>query len=305
MDVVLTRPGAADGQGVAARVNSVRMFPPHQVCAREDSQGRCAAGETAGVQALYEERPVVPNAAVEAAMAPALARVRDLQSTPLGPVLDTPLLRGNGTEESALANLFADAIRAVAPGTDAALGQASGPGGLRTDLPAGPATLGALYDTFPFDNLVVRRTLTGAQLRQLLTAQLRRPRWGGRAFGVSGLQVRLECRSAAYDVEVERATGRPIRDEEVLVVAMTDFLAARTASIAPSAGASHASEPDVQMIDAVAGVAACAWRAADRCSVHRPITTALDANAAGRRRLSGRIVVEDSFGRLCAKKDLW
>ena len=48
-------------------------------------------------------------------MAPALARVRDLQATPLGPVLDTPLLRGNGTEESALANLFADAIRAVAP----------------------------------------------------------------------------------------------------------------------------------------------------------------------------------------------
>ena len=231
----------------------MRIFPPREVCAREDVQGRCATGETAGVPSQYEGRAVAPDAAVEAAMAPALARVRDLQATPLGAVLETPLPRGSGTEESALANLFADAIREVAPGTDAAIGHASGPGGLRTDLPAGPATLGALYETFPFDNLVVRRTLTGAELRQVLTTQLRRPRWGGRAFGVSGLHVRLECRGGAFDVEVERANGRAMRDEDVLVVAMSDYLAASATSIAPAAGAPHAGEPDVQMIDAVAG----------------------------------------------------
>jgi 5'-nucleotidase len=186
-------------------------------------------------------------------MAPALARVRELQATRLGPVLETLLPRGSGTEESALANLFADASREVAPGSDAAIGQASGPGGLRMDLPAGPATLGALYDTFPFDNLVVRRTLTGAELRQVLTTQLRRPRWGGRAFGVSGVRVTLACDGGGYDVDVERDDGRPVRDGDVLVVAMSDFLATRTVtSIAPDAGASHASEAAVQMVDAVA-----------------------------------------------------
>jgi 5'-nucleotidase len=234
VDVVVTRPAASD-QGGRIQVTTKRIFPPREV-----------------VQSHYEGRPVVPAAAVDTAMAPALARVRELQATPLGPVLETPLSRGSGTEESALANLFADAIREVAPGTDAAIGQASGPGGLRTDLPAGPATLGALYETFPFDNLVVRRTLTGAELRQVLATQLRRPRWGGRAFGVSGLHVRLECRGGAYDVEVESANGQPLRDEDVLVVAMNDFLAARTTSIAPASSAPHGGEREVQMVDAVA-----------------------------------------------------
>jgi 5'-nucleotidase len=184
-------------------------------------------------------------------MAPALTRVRELQATELGPVLDTAFPRGRDREESPLANLFADAIRENGAGTDAAIGQASGPGGLRVDLPAGRVTFGALYDTFPFDNLVVRRTLTGTQLRQLLTAQLRRPRWGGRTLGVSGLHVQLECRDGAYEVQVERDTGQSIGDEDVLVVAMSDYLAARSDSMVPAAATPHAHEPQVQMMDVV------------------------------------------------------
>jgi hypothetical protein len=53
-------------------------------------------------------------------------------------------------------------------------------------------------------------------------------------------------------VDVARTSGKPVRDEDVLVVAMTDFLAARTAAIAPAAGVPHAGEPQVQMVDAVA-----------------------------------------------------
>jgi len=251
VDVTVTRSDSSDGGGPASRVVSTRIFPPQVVCTRETATGGCATGDAAGVQARYEGRPVVADRAIDAAMAPTLARVRDVQATPLGAMLETPFPRGSGTEESALANLFADAMRAVAPGTDASIGQASGPGGLRTDLPAGPATLGRLYDTFPFDNLVVRRTLTGAELRQLLTAQLRRPRWGGRAFGVSGLRVRLACNGEGYDVEVERDDGRPIRDDDRLVVAMSDFLAARVTAIAPEARAPQAGDREVQMVDAV------------------------------------------------------
>ena len=253
VDVTVARAGEADRRNAAARATGVRILPPREVCAREDVQGRCAPGETAGRQSSYEGRTVVASATVDAAMAPALARVRALQATPLGAVLDTPLTRGSGTEESALANMFADAFREAAPGTDAAIGYAGGPGGLRTDLPAGPVTLGALYDTFPFDNLVVRRTLTGTELRQLLTAQLRRPRWGGRTLGVSGLRVRLQCRDGAYDVDISRTTGQPIQDGEVLVVAMSDYLATRAAAIAPAAGAPHAAEAEIQMTDVVAG----------------------------------------------------
>jgi hypothetical protein len=50
---------------------------------------------------------------------------------------------------------------------------------------------------------------------------------------------------------VERATGRAIGDDDVLVVAMSDYLAARTDSIAPAAAGPHGEEPRVQMMDIV------------------------------------------------------
>ncbi len=235
----------------AARVTGVRFFAPQPVCAGQAAAGQCADG---GVPARYEGRPVVADAAVAAAMAPALARVQTLRATPLGAVVSGPVPRGAGEDESPLANLFADAFRARLRDTDAGLSLASGPGGLRADIAAGPATLGGLYDVYPFDNRVVRRTLTGQQLRQLLAAQLRRTRFGGgRALGVSGIRVRLGCRDGAYHVEATRPSGAVLRDDETLVVAMSDFLAARTSASAAAAAAPHTAEPALHMRDVVAG----------------------------------------------------
>ncbi len=235
----------------AGRVAAVRIFAPQAVCAREAPAGQCAED---GAPARYEGRAVAADAAVAAAMAPALARVQALRATPLGAVLSAPVARGAGEEESPLGNLFADAFRARLPATDVGLSYASGPGGLRADLAAGPATLGGLYDAYPFDNRVVRRTLTGRQLRQLLAGQLRRTRFGGgRALGVSGILVRLGCHEGAYQVEASRESGAPVGDDEPLVVAMSDFLAARTNAVAPAAAAAHAAEPPAQMRDVVAG----------------------------------------------------
>ncbi|HUU34468.1 MAG TPA: 5'-nucleotidase C-terminal domain-containing protein, partial [Vicinamibacterales bacterium] len=231
-----------------ARVAGVRIFPPQPVCARSSAPGRCAAQ---GTPAEYEGRPVVAAAAVEAAMAPALARVQSVRARPLGGVLAASVPRGTGQSESPLGNLFADAFRAHLPGTDVGLSYASGPGGLRADFAAGPATLGALYDVYPFDNRVVRRTLTGAELKQLLAGRGARRRFGGRALGVSGLRVRLSCLDGVFQAEANHETGEPVGDGERLVVAMSDFLAARAAAIAPSAAAPHAGEVPAQMRDVV------------------------------------------------------
>ncbi|MEP7118680.1 MAG: 5'-nucleotidase, partial [Acidobacteriota bacterium] len=148
---------------------------------------------------------------------------------------------------------FADAFRQQVPGSDVGLSYAGGPGGLRTDIPAGPVTIGAAYDVFPFDNLVVRRTLTGAELRQLLTTQMqpRRVRFGGRSLGVSGIRVQLTCRNGAYQADVERTSGQPIRGDERLTVAMSDFLATRASALAPAAAEPHRAEPLLQMRDVV------------------------------------------------------
>ncbi len=228
-----------DAQG---QVTGTRVFAPQEVCAREDAAGRCVADTaTESRPAHYEARVVTAQPAIVAAMAPALDRVAALRATPLGVTLDAVVPRGAGDEESPLANLFADALRAQTPGAEAAIGYAVGPGGLRSDLPAGAVSIGALYDAYPFDNRAERMTLTGAELRALFTVQLTRPRWWGRAFGVAGLGIRLACDDGRARVDVRRDSGQPIADDEALIVALSDFTAARVRQLrAPAAGASAA-----------------------------------------------------------------
>ena len=48
--------------------------------------------------------------------------------------------------ETALGNLFADALRESIPGADVALSYGPGRGGLRADLPPGVLTFGPVYD---------------------------------------------------------------------------------------------------------------------------------------------------------------
>lgn len=66
--------------------------------------------------------------------------------------------------ESALGNLVADVMRRVG-GVEIAFTNA---GGLRTDIPAGPITLGRIWEVIPFDNTIVTMELTGAQVLELL-----------------------------------------------------------------------------------------------------------------------------------------
>jgi 5'-nucleotidase len=170
--------------------------------------------------AQYEGRVVTPDAAIEAAMAPALARVRALQALPLGVVLDTPLARSSDSE-SALGNLFADAQLARTPGVDIAINN-NVRGGLRADLPAGPLTFGRLYDTFPFDNRLVKVTVSGADLRRIFADETRRGRRG--ALSVAGLRVRTACAEQELLVELRRPSGEPIGADERFVVLATEQL---------------------------------------------------------------------------------
>jgi len=96
-------------------------------------------------------------------------------------------------------------------------------GGLRADLPASLATFGALYDVFPFDNRLVRLELTGAELKRVLAAEIRRGRRG--ALGVSGFVIQAGCAEDGLRVCLFRTSGQPITDDEHLTVVTTDTLA--------------------------------------------------------------------------------
>jgi 5'-nucleotidase len=205
------------------RVLSVRPFAPRNICLRENpATGDCQA-EGNGVASQYEGRVVQASRAVEAAMAPGLATVRGLRARPLGVAVDAAIER-LGTPESPLGNLFADAIRETA-GVEAAISYGGGRGGLRAALPPGPLTFGALYDTFPFDNRVVRSRVTGAQLVETLEGQLTQRRRG--LVSLSGLRGVVRCDGTRPRVTLMRDSGERVGPRDELLVASTAYSASR------------------------------------------------------------------------------
>jgi 2',3'-cyclic-nucleotide 2'-phosphodiesterase (5'-nucleotidase family) len=95
-------------------------------------------------------------------------------------------------------------------------------GGMRAGLPAGVLSFGRLYETFPFDNAFASLRLPASDFRRLLGRSLSR---GGSLVSLSGLRVRARCQGANLDVVVARPNGSPVRDDEMLAIATTDFLA--------------------------------------------------------------------------------
>jgi 5'-nucleotidase len=196
-------------------VARLRLFPPRQVCARQDAAtGNCAsAGTPAAVPAQYEGSPVAPDEAIVQAMAPALRRVRTLQAMPLGVSIEAAIRRG-GDSGSPLGDLFAEALRAAVPDADLAV-VTNATRGLWADIDQGQITFGRLYDVFPFDNRVRRVSVTGAEFAHWVGAEIGQGR--GRGLGVSGVAVRPSCTTDGLRVELARTNGRPIHDDDRLI----------------------------------------------------------------------------------------
>jgi 5'-nucleotidase len=205
------------------RVTGARPFAPRELCVREHpGTGACEAGSSpSAVPVSYEGRTVAADEAILRAMAPALQQVRELQATPLGPIVGTAIRRA-GDSESPLGNLFADAMREWTPGADVGLTISNAPGGLRADLPPGPLTFGALYDAFPFDNRFTRVVLRAGDLNKVFLNEVRRGR--GYTLGISGLRVKGGCSPDGFTIELLRPSGEPVGADETLVVAAHDYL---------------------------------------------------------------------------------
>lgn len=214
----------------------MQLFAPRAVCAQQDPiTGNCVPATASAVPTKYEGRAVTADPAIVQAMAPALQRVQKLRATTLGVSLDAPIRRA-GDLGSPLGTLFADALRNAVPGADIAVIN-NAARGLRADLFDGPITLGRLYDVFPFDNRVVRITLTGAELGRWLAAEIRQGRRG--ALGISGVGVRARCLADGLHVDLLRPAGQPIGDEERLLAVTIGgpSLSGGVASAHPTGGA--------------------------------------------------------------------
>jgi 5'-nucleotidase len=216
-------------------VARIELFPPRQICAQQDPMtGNCAPATESAAPTQYEGRPVTPDPAIVQAMAPALQRVHELQASTLGVSLDAPIRRA-GDLGSPLGNLFAEALREAVPGADIAVIN-NAARGLWADLPDGPMTFGRLYDVFPFDNRIVRITLSGAELGRWLVNEIRQGRRG--MLGISGVGVRASCLADGLHVDLRRTAGPPIHDEDRLLAVTigAPTLSGSLASPAPLGG---------------------------------------------------------------------
>jgi 5'-nucleotidase len=217
------------------KVARMEIFAPRQVCARQDpTTATCAEATGSAVLPHYEGRVVTPDQAIVQAMAPALRRVAELQATPLGVSLDAPIRR-LGALGSPLGDLFAEALRDAVPGADvAAINNAAR--GLWADLPDGPITFGRLYDVFPFDNRIARITLSGADLRRWLAGEIGQGRRS--MLGISGVGVKTSCLADGVHVDLVRAAGTAVRDEDRLLAVTigAPTLSGSLASPAPLGG---------------------------------------------------------------------
>ena len=192
------------------KVARLQLFPPHQVCGRQDpATGNCATANGLGVAAEYEGRSVTADAKIVQAMEPELARIRAMQTAPLGVLLEEAIPRINAGA-TPLGNIVADALRDAVPGADvAAINNA---GRLWFDLPAGQLRFGQIYNVFPFDNRIARVSLSGAELSRWLANEIGRRG----TVGISGVDVHVRCLADGVDVDLFRG-GVQIDDNERLL----------------------------------------------------------------------------------------
>ncbi|HMG71680.1 MAG TPA: 5'-nucleotidase C-terminal domain-containing protein [Gemmatimonadaceae bacterium] len=179
-------------------------------------------GTAAGLPIRHEVREIgadtlQPVAAIDSIVRRAVARVAPLVGRHVATIPATMPREGH---QYALGNLIADSQRWAGKGDVAIMNN----GGIRTELRAGEATYGSLFEIQPFGNTLYSLTMTGAQLRGLLEAML-----SGSAVDdhVSGLTVKYDPSKpkGSRIVSVTMADGTALSDSKTYNVIANDFLA--------------------------------------------------------------------------------
>jgi 2',3'-cyclic-nucleotide 2'-phosphodiesterase (5'-nucleotidase family) len=151
-----------------------------------------------------------------------------------------------GTTQYALGNYVADAQRWAAK-TDVAV---MNNGGIRTDLLAGQATYGTLFEIQPFANILYHATIPGSALREFLERIVARQALNAH---VSGLVVRYDPARPAGSriIDVTMSDGKPLDDRATYTITLNDFLVTGGDGLSLPAGASQARSLDIIDLDAL------------------------------------------------------
>jgi 2',3'-cyclic-nucleotide 2'-phosphodiesterase (5'-nucleotidase family) len=141
-------------------------------------------------------------------------RAADAKGREVVAMLPEPL-SASPSGDRRLGLLIAEAMRLSAP-ADVGL---QNPGGVRADLPRGAVSYADIYRVIPFDNAVVRLTLTGRQLRRLIEQ-------AGPRYYFSNLLIDWPGQGApGGSVAIRFANATPLLDDRSYTLATNDFLA--------------------------------------------------------------------------------
>ena len=186
---------------------------------------------------------IKPLASIDSIVQRAVARVAPLVSRHVATI---PVTLAREGPQYPLGNLIADAQRWAGKGDIAIMNN----GGIRTELRAGEATYGSLFEIQPFGNILYSLTMTGSQLRGLLEAMLGKSPINDH---VSGLTVRFDPLKpkGSRIVSVTMADGAPLSESASYNVILNDFLATGGEGY-NAAGRATASRPlDIVDLDAL------------------------------------------------------
>jgi len=198
--------------GATHHVLERRIFPPHELCPKLLEGGGCTLTD-------YEGQPTTEDLDIAQAIEPALAEAERFREAPIGCTVKEAMSCDHGIE-SALGNLFADLLRESVVGADVAILNG---GSLRADLPAGQLSYGQLFEAMPFDNLVARIRLTGAELKAVVLSHIQQDAHG--LISLSGVRVSARCGKSGIELKMTRENGKPVSDRETLLLATSDYLA--------------------------------------------------------------------------------
>ncbi|WP_195809221.1 5'-nucleotidase C-terminal domain-containing protein [Hymenobacter polaris] len=160
-------------------------------------------------------RAIVPDAGAAAYIQPFHEQVEKQMSTVLG---TAPVALTKHAGENPLGNFMADLQRtaaAKATGQPIDLGVMTN-GGIRTELPAGPITLGNVFELMPFENELIVLDAPGPVVQQLFdyAAPVR--------MAVSGATYTVGPDKRPVDI---RIGGQPFDPVRTYTIALSDYLA--------------------------------------------------------------------------------
>ncbi len=175
-----------------------------------------------------------PKFAARADVAALVARYRDAAKSEANRVIGVlagPATRDGGKSgESLLGNMIADAQLAATAGPDSGGAQIAfmNPGGIRADvvpLADGKVSFGSVFQAQPFGNMLVTKTFTGKQIRDLLETQFADPNLSRILSPSTGFRFGYdESRPVGQRLLFATLNGVPLDDAKTYRVTTSDFL---------------------------------------------------------------------------------